>query len=894
MGVAGLVFFAIGIGIALAGALILRQNDRNPIKDDKPPTLSNRGAPLNYLIGPKRVGPFVGWIGNRQSEKEDAPGGKGLFGTTPKIKIYYESGWHQLGLGPLKSFDRITQNGKVIFDGPITPTTHPSGTTVNIGREGSFIIMWGEENQPVHTFLSDPEVLGVSSRWPYTASVFWVKKRLGPSAFWPSLEYDATGGLLDAWLSLSPQFIEGTYTLDTAHEFNVVAATNGVAGVAKIRINDRKLQFFDRNSKLKLQGNSADGDYRIRDVVLVLDEFFDYFTDIYLDEDLSGANNNGTVTPYIRDLNDGVNAAHAIAQLLMSQRPHGMGMPSGVIQVSGPHSLEELGQLIEVDQHPSSFHSLGFSIQEILTAFLMDYGVMTPLVDGKLGFYPIREEAAEDIINIPQSIIDDPLPENVNPLPDHYSSTSRINFTFLDRKRNYKAGSIMIDGDGRAGELLDITIKDVNLPTIVDFKTASKAAERRSQEELGQNIAKVIQAGRQVRQVIPGRAVTFGSSPLVFRVASIHPAEYEGSCKLEVLADYYGATTSFQTENGVGDGGPVYVPEPDYAFAPIEIPAYESDGVMTVSVLRIRANNFMEVSDIYFSEDDITYQHVLRELEIQRGGALVADLLATDPYEQTQGFVIDAPNDDILNALDLTGPQGPWRKGRQIGVIQVGDTSEIMYVRNLTALGGTLYRVDGLIRGRLGTARVAAPAGTPFYIMSRNETTPIQDILLSPGAQLYVKSVPVTFGGGLSLDDVAPVSVILEGRGIVPMDIANLRTKGIVVGRRNAYVTGGGFTLTWSYRSAASASARTGSGMQGFGDVSGRSVPQGTFRVQLYSYPVEVLKQTISDLIVNELVVTNANLVAWFGAEPAFLKVRLMNFDGTYVSNELELIIEKI
>jgi hypothetical protein len=189
------------VGLLYLGRVLAQSSQSQEVQpDDTPTTLATRGAFLNVVIGNRRVGPIFGWAGGRYTvqEKVGSVEGKdfagGLFGGGGSSDItqtvYYESGWHQLCLGPASRLFGIYESGRNILPEPLSSTNTASGSEIDT-EVGTFRIYWGEVDQPVDPDLSAS--LGVDSAWPYVCYIYWVNKRLGQSATWPVLEYDVRG-----------------------------------------------------------------------------------------------------------------------------------------------------------------------------------------------------------------------------------------------------------------------------------------------------------------------------------------------------------------------------------------------------------------------------------------------------------------------------------------------------------------------------------------------------------------------------------------------------------------------------------------------------------------------------------------------------------------------------
>jgi len=199
------------------GSLLPHSKKQSPVseRDNAAQQLAERGSYIPYLLGRTRLGCLFGWVG-RRTLSQQRRGGKnvgGAFGGSPQQSpgagpVYKESGWHILCVGPAKRIRKIYQAGKPIMSTEINSTSHPSGTTVDLGEEGSFRIYWGESSQGVDGYLSFDTFTGIDSRWPRVCYIVWIEKRLGPSPRWPLLEYDVEVELQTVPLESVGQFID--------------------------------------------------------------------------------------------------------------------------------------------------------------------------------------------------------------------------------------------------------------------------------------------------------------------------------------------------------------------------------------------------------------------------------------------------------------------------------------------------------------------------------------------------------------------------------------------------------------------------------------------------------------------------------------------------------------
>lgn len=899
------------IGVVILLELVIANQAKNRessiARDDKPTTLATRGSSVAYVLGRRRVGPVFSAVGKRFTRKEKVSGaGKGgLTGQSSKQKVYYESGWHALCVGPVAKFHRITQSGKVIFEGPITPFSHPSGTTIDLGRQGAFRIYWGEADQPVDADIVS--LIGAESGWPYLMGVYWVRKRLGTSAIWPLIDYEVEVRPIDSRLTASSPWIEPTRTLvgSLYTPFTIVdyfgavtpAVVNGDPRDARFRVQGRRSKLFKPGTFVQLVGNTGVGSLDLQvfeavegslEVQVDVQDVppFDpimatfVFTDVYFSSALNGATEDGTIQRYKTNEDDGLNPAHAVDQILFQEFPHGRSLDRSLYDID---SLEELGVLLASERVPCSIICKdGENADTIVGSIMQDYGFfMAPDPStGLVRFVPVREPTGT-LPHLGADMLLDPRPE-IGTLREELPS-DLIHYVFSDRDRAFKDNPIDRQDDSQAIVAGVPRQRNVPMPTVIDYATGTKVANRRFQETLvGQQKLKLF-SHRLARLLFPGVAFTSSSVSGVLRLLGIRRDPLTNRVELEASRDYYGAATSSYG----GDPGPstepdVPVPEQDLAFRLVEIPAYLQVGKrMSVIVPRIRASADIAQADIHFSSDDVTYVQVGTELDLQTGGTLIDPLTSDGPSDVTTGptFTVLGPDIDIVE--DLSGDETSWRLGRQVVAIN----GELFFLKKVTAIGGDVYRLDGLIRARYDTVLEDHPAGSTIFIFQQDSVLEIQDPLITPGATIFVKTEPAT-SEPISIDLVPALEVTLHGKGIVPMDVRDVRTQDMT----NAYTTGQDVTHVWEYQSALIPG--TGAGMQNAGGPTGDSPVDGTFTVVISSV-LNVVKRTVTDILTPEYEYTAADRTT-DGLEGLDYKISVVNVSGGYSSDPVEITVTNL
>lgn len=891
----GMMALSIGVSL-LAQKLLAKKNDK-PISDDKPTTLTIRGSYCNWLRGIREVGPCVAWAGSREKKKEKVPGGKGL--STPKQDVWYEAGWHVLAVGPCDALHEIRQSGEVIFKGPITKNSHPSGTTVDLGKEGSFTIYWGEQTQPVNTFLGDAARVSISSRWPRLMYVAWNKKRLGPSPIWAVLNYVLEKRPTGAFLTQSQPWYEPTANLNGPIANILGRVANANPDVGYLEALGDLTEEIEPGRNIAVAGNALpDGDYEVRRATAVevqiglnldSDPIFEIRTRIFLEAGTVGATIAGTVQTYSFASDDGANIAHIVADLLFDPVPGGLGLDPDGLEPWDMESLEAWGvEYEDLGLRGSIVGVNGEKADAILGGILQDHGVLLctdTLNEGKMTFRRIREPSGT-LPNISEHLFSGGPPEREK--LHGKKLVDKITFKFTDRDKDFGDSTIMVRDDGSVGYDEYANARDVPIVSTVHFDTAAVLAEQRSQEELGGAGQFTIPVTRGARELLPGDAITADTFDDVLRVMEVGTDPLSEETSLRVMPDVYGVRrTDYINQPGAGSGSAVD-PEPDI-FRPLEIPEH----LLTVedvflSVVRARAHSQTFEAAEHLSADGTTYELVGTEGGVAFGGFLDAGMAADDAYYQAQGPTFEAFGPDAGGTLDLTGDDLSWSRGRQLVVIADDDGVEICFVRKVTAIGGNQYRLDGLLRARYDTRRRAWAAEAEVYVFADDEFTTFDDLLLDPGAELWVKSQPFATGGAVPLSAVAPKVVTLYGKGVVPVAPEALYVTAPAKGSPS-YVSSADVSLRWGW--STSSSTNTGAGYQPAGAAIGTPTIKGSFQVELRTSGGTLVstQNTTSPTVTY----TAAELAAAPISGTSF-RVRVYHVNNGRTSDPVELLVTKV
>lgn len=865
----------IGVGISLLAGYLLSRNLSKPTGDDKPTTLAERGSYTPRVIGHRKVGAIVGWAGDRFSRRLKSSGGKGSLFPAGKETVWIENAWHILCIGPANSLRRILQNGTTIFEGPITRLSHPSGSSVTLDDlEGTFTIYWGENDQPINDFLGDPSEgdrpgltrVGVKSRWPEICYVLWRAKRLGTSPLWPLIDYEIEVRTQETHLTQTLAYMPPTEIVGPASN-PVFMVEDGASGVGRFVLEGSFAHVYDADVKIRLTDNSGVPDQDFTCLrVNVYTETLHEFTEIFVHEAISGSvAPDGFLTSYEAQPTDGINHAHIIAELLFSRWPFGAALDKAEWDME---SLEALGVMLEAEGIKGSILAQeGAEIQSVLAGVLQDLGVMLTInpITGLHQFVPVREPtgilpliSADMQMSIPQIEV----MHGERPV-------DRLSFEFSDRRYNYKTQPLGMGDDGQTTYLQTHRSRQVPIVSTVNPESAIVIANRRFQEEEGGSVTGQIESNRAARTMLPGQAFLVEGMPDIQRLASVQTDLLSSLVTLSSIQDFYGAKVSdFVIDTGhLGEPGAEVVPDITYVI--LEVPEYILVGQpQTVIVPRIRAHNGISSAGLLLSRDDTTYSFIDTDWSRMSGGELLSAISATHKFYLAEGPTFTTLGPDISDVMDLSADPVSWLGGRQLALIN----NELFFLQKVTALGGSTYRLDGLLRARYDTVRGSHVIGDTVFIFQNTDGVPLQDLLIEPQVVLWAKSQP-RGRGSVPLSSIVPAMQSLYGKGVRPISIAGLR---IGTGF-DAYGNGADITINWTYFTPRTVGA--GAGFQGAGAATSDADPEGDFFIEIMHDIADTVVRSFSQATAG-YAYSAAQRSIDFAGEPLSFKVRITQIRG--------------
>ncbi len=596
----------------------------------------------------------------------------------------------------------------------------------------------------------------------------------------------------------------------------------------------------------------------------------------------------------------GVNPAHAWWELAMAPYPHGAGgrsagpFPPGEdikSHVSEESLLDWATECGEKSLAGSVLIAAGDQAGDTMSMLMQDHGVLLSWRGdegcGKFIFHRVRQETP---LVVPAGMGVSSPPQIETPLRE--GPFDKIIFTYRSKRRNYKETVILLNKDGQASLLEVQRAIKTPIPTAVDYPTAVQIAERRSQEDLPNNAGAELTLNRNAFMLWPGLVLDITAIdpdvPTPLRVMEVEIDQLSSAVKVRCVADNYGVNTSeFEgdPDQGEGGGGSAQAPAEDLAADFLELPHVLLPARDTqIVVLRIRGNNQIIGANVYLSPDGTSYNFAADLTDTATGGELDEAIEVDAPWYIPEGPEFSVLGVDLSNVEDLSTDEAAWRACRQVVVIG----TEIFALQKVTQIDDDTYRLDGLIRARFGTRRQAHAIGDVAYILSLEESTPLEDpVFMAPGETLYVKSQPHAYLQSVDLSDVAASNHVIRGNGVVPARVCALRAVAPVMGN-GVYYTGDSPKARWGYIS--NEVPGTGAGMCLAGAAVGTSPPYGTFEIQIVDSMDDVVA-TYNVGEATEFEYANADLIDDLGSEVDFT-MRVFNINGGFRSEAEELFFE--
>lgn len=840
-----------------------------------PSVYSARGSYVPLVIGRRRVGPIIAWVGDRKVYDEKAGAGKGSSGKDAKVKAYKESGWHVVCVGPVSKLHGVWIDGKY-YKTPATPATHADGATLKTKDGATFKIRWGFQD-PSAVDSTVASKIGISSKWPFLCTVFWTQLRLGHQPRWPIVNYDVECNVQTTHLVKSPPYGQRSASYN-GNSYDVIAMgrdssapreywmeTNNQVGSAP-PTSLAAIQDFTPGRACTYTGDATVGTLSLTVYKCVqypplaaggLNVIRVYFQEEY--NPFVGTPPFGDLTAGAR-VNEGFNPAHIMAQLLFDPYPHGLALNKSLFDLS---YLEEAAlRLDDEGVRASIIAQDGFTGVQALTGLMADMGLMLSWrVSGGV-FIPKIIRPSSVVPLLPRELVLEPNIE-VESIHERVVGDTFV-YTFMDRDLLYKANTIAISDDGKAYVDEIQRAKTVNLETITDFDSAAVVAERRSQEDMASQVGYTVHTCREARKLFPGQPLDVEDVDPRLRIMEVEIDPISGKVVLECLTDNYSVDETTYVR-GADDAG-AYFDSPadqDPYLRVIEPPPlmYRERIANAIFIARVRRGGAVKGANVWASLDGTTYTSIAQEVESHVGGELLDEIPSTWPYDMSDyepEATLDDTDADLL--VDLTADDENYHAGRQVALIN----DEVFLLREAELVSGTTYKLKGLTRARFGTRRETHAIGDSVFIVDVTRATPIKDLLIQPGKTLYTKVQPVNDRLVADLDAITAIETELVGSATRPMAPVNIRP--------TSFGTGEDITFSWGYFNRNYPG--TGAGEQGFGDQVVDAPVEGVFELRFINSMDEVVRTSLVEGT-NTMFYNNENLVIDFDGEPDWFTVEI-------------------
>lgn len=267
--------------------------------------------------------------------------------------------------------------------------------------------------------------------------------------------------------------------------------------------------------------------------------------------------------------------------------------------------------------------------------------------------------------------------------------------------------------------------------------------------------------------------------------------------------------------------------------------------------------------DVHLSMDGSQYDRITTANRFNPSGALVEAYSDDTDTIDDIGFTVDMEDVDLTQIQTVT--EQDIYGTRNLAILG----EEIITFRDFTPLGGTLYRVSHVVRGRFGTQREEHAANERFFFLG-NGYGAMTATILQPGNTVFAKLDPYTGRSIVPLSDCEPQSVEVVGKCYYPLCPINLAANDECA--FPTYEAGEDIVFTWG--------ARIRGQGTGIGTVSttapGEKTWEGLFQLQLFSGGI--LLQSVSDIDDIEWTLTWAANNAFVTGGISEINVKVQNY----------------
>ena len=546
----------------------------------------------------------------------------------------------------------------------------------------------------------------------------------------------------------------------------------------------------------------------------------------------------GEVESYISDSESGVkgaNPAHVLAQVLFEQYPHGLGLDSSLWDLDSFQSIGELSASEAFKIHIQA--NRGQEASEIVSKILSEghMYIAWNANDGKYYLGAFRASELENVKVVEPEVLSGNYPQYTflqNP-----DIPNAISFSYKSRKHNYRRRTRLMSNDGASITAGNRVQKTIKLDTVTDVFSAEIIAKRKKRELLSQVNEYKFSMKNEARSLLPGDSFILRDFPEAgyeeyMKVISVEIDPDSSKIKVTGTTDVFTNYELVETSTVSGpDVPPPFGEDSDTASSKTghdlvseiwELPPYLSDNKITNALLRVAYSQASEIATVLASADNLSYEQVGQNRACV-GGVLLQEIDARTPmvFDSTFAEFKQLGSRSPLSVPVLDTEQ--WSKNRVVGYMG----GELFSIKQVIPMADDHFKVEGVLRARLGTQRTGHPVGSIMYIFPLSELVRFSDLNMSSGRSLHMKALPP----GTDLDSAIRREKKLEGTGIRPLRVEGLRNKRM----DNEFFSNTLIKLFWMFHDPEAYRGRFGGGFQRAGEKREESTnPKGFFRIKIF------------------------------------------------------------
>lgn len=377
-----------------------------------------------------------------------------------------------------------------------------------------------------------------------------------------------------------------------------------------------------------------------------------------------------------------------------------------------------------------------------------------------------------------------------------------------------------------------------------------------------------------------------GISGLVVRVLKIEEESLDSeNIVVHGIQDFFSiaaAITQYSDPEDRAGQPQEYETDPFTKIAILEAPYTPYSDKTAIIPVAGRENALDSGFVVYMSVDGGTsYSVISTSINIQPYGTLNSNYGITYTIDDYEGIEIDFESG--VNTIESVTWADVLSGNKNTAVL--GD--EIISFRTITPVSGTVYLLEDVIRGRLGTVKEAHTAGEDFFFIPKSVGT-VSHSEIIPGATRFFKLVPFNVKKAGSISEATPFELEIEGESSKPYEPINFNAESEAF--NPLYTSGDDITLTWSVRKRGEG---CGIGIPGV-EVTVGTAHEGLFTVEVWVSTV--LVRTTTGIDAATWVYTNTMNVADNTTPADEILFKIVNYivDGmTFESDAVEVYCRK-